>query len=281
MSTTIESRPGQDTRFDWLAQAAPLLRTDDLPALAERLRPQYIDAQPFPHIVIDDLFEPAVLDRVLDVFPAPDAPFWQRFRSDRETKLALDREDMVPMAIRMVLYTLNSASFLNFLETLTGIQGLIPDSHWDGGGLHQIQRGGKLAIHADFNSNNRTHLDRRLNLLLYLNKDWNPSYGGDLELWDQRMTACVKKVPPLFNRIVIFSTTDTTYHGHPDALTCPPERCRRSLALYYYSNGRPEGEASPGRSTLFVRRPGDTFKTAWHRRLTPRMPKMLRRLIKS
>lgn len=280
MSTTTQDRPGQDTRFDWLAQATPLLRTDGLMAMAERLRTDYAAAEPFPHAVIDDLFEPAVLDRVLDVFPGPEAPFWQRFRSDRETKLALDREELVPMPIRLVLYTLNGAGFLNFLETLTGIQGLIPDPHWDGGGLHQILRGGKLAIHADFNSNNRTRLDRRLNLLLYLNKDWDASYGGDLELWDRGMTTCVKKVAPLFNRTVIFSTADTTYHGHPDPLTCPPDRCRRSLALYYYSNGRPEGEASKGRSTLFVRRPGDTFKTAWHRRLTPRVPKLIRRLMK-
>lgn len=281
MTMTAAAEPAADPRFEWMMRASPLLRTDHLGEMAARLRDQYASAQPFPHIVIDDLFVPAVLDRVLDVFPGPDAAFWQRFKSDRETKLALDREDAVPMPIRMVLYTLNGAAFLNFLEVLTGIDGLIPDPHWDGGGLHQIQSGGKLAIHADFNSNNRTKLDRRLNLLLYLNKDWEASYGGDLELWDQGMTACVKKVPPLFNRIVIFSTTDTTYHGHPDPLTCPPDRCRRSLALYYYSNGRPEGEASRGRSTLFVRRPGDTFKTAWHRRLTPRMPKLLRRIVKS
>jgi len=160
-----EARADQADRYGWMRQATPLLRTDGLMELAERLREGYATAEPFPHAVIDDLFDPDMLDEILAVFPAPDAPFWQRFRSDRETKLALDREDMVPPAIRLLLYTLNGATFLNFLERLTGIQGLVPDPHWDGGGLHQIQSGGKLAIHADFNANNRTGLDRRLNLL--------------------------------------------------------------------------------------------------------------------
>lgn len=276
--TAPEARTSLREDFAWMRQATPLLRTEGLMELADSLRDGYAAADPFPHAVIDDLFEPAMLDEILAAFPSPDAPFWQRFRSDRETKLALDREDMVPLPIRLLLYTLNGATFLTFLERLTGINGLIPDPHWDGGGLHQIQSGGKLAIHADFNANNRTGLDRRLNLLLYLNKDWLESYGGALELWDRPMKACVKKVPPLFNRVVIFSTADHTWHGHPDPLTCPPDRTRRSLALYYYSNGRDDGAKPGGRSTNFVRRPGDTFKTGWQRRLTPRMPKFLKRM---
>ena len=277
MNLTSEAHAQPASSFGWLRQATPLLRADDLADLARARRADYAAADPFPHIVLDGLFDPAMLDEILAVFPGPDVPFWQRFRNDREVKLALDREDIVPVQIRFLLYTLNGATFLNFLEQLTGIEGLVPDPHWDGGGLHQIQRGGKLAIHADFNSHNRTRLDRRLNLLLYLNKAWAPDYGGELELWDRGMTRCVTKVAPLFNRMVLFSTTDHSWHGHPDPLTCPPDRCRRSLALYYYSNGRPDEERSGAHSTTFVRRPGDTFKTGWQRRLTPRVPKTLRR----
>jgi len=280
MSATISPAAVADGGFGWLRQATTLVPTDKLPALAEAQVDAYRVAEPFPHVVIDNLLDPAMLDEVLAVFPDQQAPFWQRFRSDRETKLALDKESLVPVPIRLLLYSLNSAPFLDFLERLTGIDGLIPDSHWDGGGLHQIQRDGMLAVHADFNSNKRTHLDRRLNLLLYLNKDWKPEFGGDLELWNRDMTTCVKKIAPVFNRMVIFSTTDYTYHGHPDRLTCPPDRSRKSLALYYYSNGRPDGQRSGSHSTLFVRRPGDTFKSNFQRRLTPRMPKFLSRLFK-
>jgi hypothetical protein len=280
MSVLAEHPTDTARPYAWLAEATPLVRAEHLSALAEQLSVEYQTAQPFPHVVIDNVFDDALLDELLRAFPDPNAPFWHRFKSDREIKLSLDREDKVPIEIRLFLYFLNSSTFLHFLERLTGISGLIPDPHWDGGGLHQIQPGGKLAIHADFNSHNHTKLDRRLNLLLYLNKDWRPEYDGDLELWDRDMKACVRKIAPVFNRTVIFSTTDYTYHGHPDPLTCPPDRARKSLALYYYTNGRPDGERSGSHATLFVRRPVDTFKSNFQRRLTPRVPKVLAKLFK-
>src|SRR5205085_7257435 len=103
-------------------------------------------------------------------------------------------------------------------------------------------------------------LDRRLNVLVYLNEDWDESYGGHFELWDQEMKGCRKKILPLFNRMALFSTTTTSYHGHPNQLTCPPDRTRKSLALYYYTNGRPEEEVVDGaqdHNTLFKYRPED------------------------
>lgn len=266
-------------RYAWLTQAVPLVAADHLTALAAKFGEGYRTAQPFPHAVIDNLFDDALLDVLLAAFPGPEEAFWHRFETDREIKLSLDKEDKVPAAIRLFLYFLNGSNFLEFLEQLTGIPGLIPDPHWDGGGLHQIEAGGKLSIHADFSSHNRTKLDRRLNLLLYLNKDWRPEYGGDLELWDRGMKACVRKIAPLFNRTVIFNTTKYTYHGHPDPMTCPPDRRRQSLALYYYSNGRPRAERTHAHGTVFVKRANDTFKSNFQRRLTPRMPKVLKRLL--
>src|SRR5581483_6543461 len=116
--------------------------------------------------------------------------------------------------------------------------GLIPDPYFTGGGLHQIERGGYLKIHADFDRHEKLGLQRRLNVLVYLNRDWDESYGGALELWDRAMTHPVVRVLPVFNRCVVFSTTDQSYHGHPEPLTCPPDRRRRSLALYYYTAAR-------------------------------------------
>ena len=132
--------------------------------------------------------------------------------------------------------------FVDFLERLTGIDALIPDPHYFGGGLHQIRPGGFLKVHADFNRHSRLDLERRLNAILYLNKDWQEEYGGHLQIWDNDMTRCEKKVLPVFNRLLVFATLDTANHGHPDPLTCPPDRARRSMALYYYTSDRPEGE---------------------------------------
>jgi Rps23 Pro-64 3,4-dihydroxylase Tpa1-like proline 4-hydroxylase len=146
---------------------------------------------------------------------------------------------------------------LDFLETLTGIQGVISDPHFVGGGLHQIVPGGKLDVHADFNRHNKLKIDRRINVLVYMNKDWHEEYGGHFELWDKEMKQAEAKILPLFNRCAIFSTTSTSYHGHPTPLSCPPDRTRKSIATYYYTAGRPEEEVNADHSTLFQRRPED------------------------
>jgi Rps23 Pro-64 3,4-dihydroxylase Tpa1-like proline 4-hydroxylase len=122
--------------------------------------------------------------------------------------------------------------------------------------LHQIKRGGYLEVHADFNRHSKLKLDRRLNLLLYLNQDWRDEYGGHFELWNADMTRPVRKILPLFNRCAVFSTTSTSYHGHPTPLACPAGRTRKSIATYYYSNGRPEEEVRDDHSTLFQARHG-------------------------
>ena len=217
----------------------------------------YKQAKPFPHIVIDNLFDPTVLDELLDDFPGVEDDFWDSFNNQKEVKLASKSELNFPPRIRGFLDKLNSANFLRLLEKLTGIEGLVPDPYYYGGGLHQIERGGKLGIHADFNRHISFKLDRRLNLLVYLNKNWKEEYGGSLELWNKSMTKCEDKVLPVFNRCVVFSTTDTSYHGHPDPLTCPEGWTRKSLALYYYSNGRPAHEQSGSHVTLFRSRPGE------------------------
>jgi hypothetical protein len=143
---------------------------------------------------------------------------------------------------------------------------LIPDPRFDGGGLHQIVRGGKLGIHSDFNKHEAYGLDRRLNLLLYLNKNWREEYGGHLQLWDRNMTKCEAKISPHFNRMMIFGTTDFTYHGHPDALQCPEGMTRKSLALYYFTNGRPAEEVSGDHSTIFRARDPDDLRPTFAQR---------------
>lgn len=226
---------------------------------AAALSDAYAKAEPFPHAVIDGLFPEPVLNALLEEFPDPGGLDWKQFDNPNEKKLASKTELQLPNAAREFIWQLNSQAFMHFLETLTGIPGLIPDPHLFGGGLHQIVPGGMLKVHADFNRQPHLKLDRRINLLVYLNRDWKEEYGGHLQLWDREMKACVKKILPLFNRCVVFSTTDFSYHGHPDPLTCPEGWRRRSVAMYYYSNGRPAEELSGAHTTLFQARPGETI----------------------
>lgn len=242
----------------------PLARMQEL---ASAGYPSYIHAKPFPHIVFDNFFDPALLDRVLEEFPKPGEIRWQRFDNEHEIKLASAAEASFGAVTRLLLYHLNSITFLEFLSKVTGIDHLIADPGFEGGGLHQIVRGGKLGVHADFNKHRKYNLDRRLNLLLYLNKNWREEYGGHLQLWDRDMTRCEAKVLPLFNRVMVFGTTDFTYHGHPDPLQCPEGVTRKSLALYYFTNGRPAEETHGEHSTIFRARREDEFRPTLGQRL--------------
>jgi Rps23 Pro-64 3,4-dihydroxylase Tpa1-like proline 4-hydroxylase len=217
------------------------------------LHAQYAAAEPFPHIALDGLFDDDALDAVLREFPSRQAMQWREFDSPAEKKLGYFHEtSTISKTVRDFLEAMNSFEMLLWLEALTGIEGLIPDPYFGGGGLHQIEPGGFLKIHADFNVHPKLKLDRRLNMLVYLNKDWRDEYGGHLELWDRDMSACRKKILPVFNRAVIFSTTDTSFHGHPHPLTAPEGMSRKSVSLYYYTAGRPEAERSAPHDTLFI-----------------------------
>jgi hypothetical protein len=217
------------------------------------LRAQYLAADPFPHIVLDALFDDAALQEVVRDFPAPEATQWARFDNPLEKKLGYYYErSTISKTIRDFLDQMNTFEMLLWLEALTGIEGLIPDPYFGGGGLHQIEPGGFLKVHADFNVHPKLKLDRRLNMLIYLNRDWKEEYGGHLELWDRDARSCRKKILPLFNRTVVFSTTDTSYHGHPNPLTSPSGVTRKSVSLYYYTAGRPAAESSAPHDTVFI-----------------------------
>lgn len=243
--------------MEHLTRLNPLLANVD----ADHVR--YRDAQPFAHIVLDGFLDDAVAARAMAEFPAPEqVADWRRAdaldaqgRVAQALKLGYSREEQFGETLRRLVHELNSGPFLRYLERLTGIDHLLPDPHLIGGGLHQYLPGAVLRVHADFNRLPGFNLDRRLNLLLYLNRDWHSQWGGDLELWDTDMQACAASIAPLANRCVIFSTTSTSYHGMPEPLACPHGVTRRSLALYYYSNGRPEEERTSDHSTLWQARP--------------------------
>jgi hypothetical protein len=207
-------------------------------ALGEKEHETYVTNAPFSHIVIDEFFAPDAMDEVLAEVDGVDRSKRYAKFLDRETghnKFAFFPDAVGPKTARLA-QCLNSGPFLAYLEKLTGIPNLIADPSYFGGGVHWIDNGGYLEVHADFNHLKKYNLARRINLLLYLNKDWKDEYNGHLELWDRPTMTKRKTVAPVFNRAVIFSTVKEALHGHPTPLSAPPGVARRSLALYYYTN---------------------------------------------
>jgi Rps23 Pro-64 3,4-dihydroxylase Tpa1-like proline 4-hydroxylase len=245
----------------------------------------YRNAQPFPHIVIDDFIDRQLLRTVANSFPSIEG---KRYfdRSQERLKYQFHANESSSGLVRNLFAELNGRAFMAFLEEMTGITGLISDPYLDGGGLHLTRPGGHLGVHADFNIHGPMHVERRLNLLVYLNEDWPPEYGGALELWDREMKACAHKVDPLLGRAVIFSTNLDSFHGHPEPLNCPGDRDRRSIATYYYTALRDSAAPPPARSTTFQVRPRSGDEADWEVKIDhfindwvpPRLQRIARRL---
>lgn len=222
---------------------------------------RYQGAVPFPHIVIDDFLPLDAFRRLCGDFPGPEDRLWFKFQSGAEN-LKLQSQDFyaIPDSLRALITELNGPAFVNYLQDVSGIQGLIPDPHLYGGGLHQTLPGGHLGVHVDYNFHTDWKLDRRLNVIYYLNEAWEDDWGGHLELWDKEVKERVQRIAPKGNRLVIFNTDEYSWHGHPDPLACPEGKSRRSIALYYYSNGRPESERAASHNTIFKERPGEHYR---------------------
>ena len=238
---------------------------------------KYLSSPPFPNIYFENFFNQKFLKEVLKEFPDLNKKTETvKFDDINQLKNASIGEDLLGIKTKRLIHYLHSEPFLSFLTDLTGIENLLPDPTLSGGGYHEIKQGGYLKIHADFNRHPKYGLDRRLNLLIYLNESWDDSFGGHFELWDKKMKNCVKKIPPYFNNVALFSTTSDSYHGHPNPLKCPKNRSRKSIALYYYTNGRPEKEKIKllkDHTTIFRARQNDTNKNKIEEYLTNKKKK--------
>lgn len=252
---------------------------------AEPLAQRYGNAQPFPHLVLDDLLPVAEAPALEQACRQAPTPVDSSNGFTQAGKTTLNDWRRMPPPLRDACALFNSGSFVDWLEAITGLQALIADPHLDGGGLHRTERGGFLKLHTDFSWNARLRLHRRINVLLFLNSGYQPSWGGRLlfsrhpsrESLEQ-MTA----IEPRFNRLVIFNTNDTTFHGQPQPHAFPADWPRTSLAFYYYTaTPRPWQECRRVRTTTtrYVPAPGDPIDTRsasrrsrlgyWLRRWTP------------
>jgi Rps23 Pro-64 3,4-dihydroxylase Tpa1-like proline 4-hydroxylase len=239
------------------ATVTHLFRFDCWTAKLGQLASEYQQNRPYPHIQLDHFLDPETARLVAEAFPPVDAA-WIHYLHLNEKKHGLNRRAMLPPSINSLISELNGPEFCRFLSQLTGIPNLIADDSLEGGGLHQTLRGGFLNVHADFTVHpHHSHWRRRVNLLIYLTPEWKPEYGGALELWERDMSACARRIPPLFNRAVIFNTDQDSYHGVPEPLACPSDLSRKSIALYYFTE-----EAAPPKKvwTNYRARPQDGVK---------------------
>jgi Rps23 Pro-64 3,4-dihydroxylase Tpa1-like proline 4-hydroxylase len=239
------------------------LRPSSVRDKGKELAEIYQKGDPFPSIVIEDFLPTNLAEKLLENF-SPE------FRHDDLNKIH-DRDqerfkasyhpDTLNNYARGIFYAFNSRPFIRVIENITGIKGLIPDPYYSGAGFHEIQTGGHLSIHADFNHHKMLNLERRVNILIYLNKDWREEYGGQLELWTSDMSRQAKTFIPTFNRCVIFNTTSDSMHGNPQKVCAPNGRTRKSIALYYYTSTW--NALKKSHTTQFQVRPSTDDKIDW------------------
>ncbi len=224
----------------------------------EKAKSDYANAEPFKFCVVDDFLREDVAELIhkdlVNLIPNQD---WWRYKNIFENKYATDQWDKMPSFTRAVLAISNTSIMTKVLEEITGLNGLIVDSGIRGGGIHLHLPEGHLDVHSDFWFHEKLKIKRKLNLLMYFNKDWRSEYMGDLELWNSDMTECKHKIAPLFNRMVLFDTSNGANHGLPEKVACPPGMMRKSLALYYYQAMEEDDFKKEKHSTMFKKRPQD------------------------
>lgn len=189
----------------------------------------------------------------------------------------------MPNSVADFITYLNSKDFLRKIEKISGIDNLIADPNLQGGGVHAIEHGGYLKLHTDFNWNETLQAHRRLNLIVYLNEDWCDSWGGSIELWDSMARNKIYSMSPAIGNVMLFATTDFSYHGHPDPLESPPGIWRKSIALYYYTQQRPNDEVIFGASSMtnYVERPGEVFENDVFRRIMHKLKLQFKKMFNS
>jgi Rps23 Pro-64 3,4-dihydroxylase Tpa1-like proline 4-hydroxylase len=210
---------------------------EKLARIAEQKRDSYVTAKPFPHTFVDGLFPDSLLDAVIADLPQDDKN-WTEYDNPNERKRVFSDVNAFAPAAETMAHALNSLPVIEFLEKLTGIENIIPDPYLHAAGYMKVAPGGFLGLHTDFTMHKRLPLERRINVLVYLNRDWKTEWGGQLELHsgdDLNDPGHVEvNIEPIFNRTVIFSTPNAL-HGHRRPVACPPGRNRLLFSCFYFT----------------------------------------------
>lgn len=231
----------------------PFLSRAALLRVADRHRAAYVAARPFAHAVIDDWLPAEVIAELVARFPASDTHPYKRVDRDEQAarlgQLAKSGFESVDPYVRVFLAELCGQAFVDFLERLTGIAGLIADPRFVGAGPQITLPGGHLALHADFNADRARGLHRRVSAITYFNAGWQDAWGGHLELWPEDLSACAARIAPVAGRLVVMAHGPRTFHGHPSPLACPRGRERRGIASYYFTVAPGEDDRPPTSAT--------------------------------
>ena len=246
--------------LDTLDTLDPLLADVDFDALKAQMR----DAPGFPHFCIDGFLDEAFATEVMNAFPT-----YQRAQSLGHTFATVNEKHKIQITdsakfdapILRLHHLLASDAFVEKMSYMSGIPDLVADPGLTGAGIHETNHGGRLDVHVDFNFNEELGLYRRLNVLVYFNKDWKEEYGGYLDLWDHDVRNCLGRYAPAFNRAAGFATSNLSWHG-VTPVNCPPGQSRKSFAVYYYSKEPPTGWDGVERSTVFRARPDEYWRGA-------------------
>ncbi|MHC4947622.1 MAG: 2OG-Fe(II) oxygenase [Planctomycetota bacterium] len=235
-----------------------VIRPIDADALRDRVR----SAVPFPHFAIDDFLDESFAREVGESYPTFDEAMamGRSFAAVNERgKVQITDADHFSPPVRRLHEALAARPWLDLLSHVMDIPDLRADPKLVGGGIHQTGPRGHLDVHVDFNYIEDRDLHRRLNILVYFNPDWREEWGGNVELWDREVKVCNHSFSPVFNRCVVFATSEISFHG-VTAVRCPEDRARRSFAAYYYTKEAPAGWTGEKHSTIFRARPDEQFK---------------------
>lgn len=234
---------------------------DSLTERTEMIKKDFQSKKPFRYVMFENFFKPEAAEQIHENYPAIQDGMWDGTTYvDQKNKFQKTNFE-AGSVLEGVFQEMNAPEFLKWLEEVTQIEApLIADDALFGGGLHQSINGAFLNVHVDYNIHPETKFHRRLNVIVYMNKDWKDEYEGHLELWDLtgKDKVMIGNYAPTFNRCVIFETNEISFHGHPKPLKTPANVNRKSIATYYYSETRPEHEIADGHNTIYVNTEGVT-----------------------
>lgn len=229
----------------------------------ENFKKEVENAPEFPHFCIDNFLKDDFAEQVYNSFPdySHTRMIGREFTGAKEkSKVQVTDSSFFPEPIKKLNDLLAAPEFMEMLRYVFDMPTLEADPKLIGGGIHQTNSGGRLDVHIDFNLLKDRNLHRRLNLLLYFNKDWKEEYGGYLDLWDKDVKNRIGYFQPKFNRLCGFVTNKISYHG-VTPLKCPPEVVRQSFATYYYTQDAPQDWDGTSHSTIFKPRPNEYFRS--------------------
>jgi len=227
-----------------------------------KFKKDFLGMEPFPHFCIDNFLKEEFAEEVYQSFPKfqEAQKLGKEFSAVNEKrKVQITDSEKFPPAIKKLHDLLASKEYVAMWADLTGIPNLLADAALIGGGIHETNTGGHLDVHVDFNYVADKQYHRRLNILIYFNKDWKEEYGGYLDIWDKDVKKCYGYFEPKFNRACGFITSEISYHG-VTPLTCPPDVLRKSFATYYYTKESPDNWDGKAHSTVFKARPDEWAK---------------------